>query len=268
MSSTITLESITRGTISRPPRIILAGSEKIGKSTFAAGSDSPIFIPIRLEEGIDDLDVDKFPVCTSFDMVIECLTFLADNKHKFKTVVIDSGSTLERLIWEYVCKENNWKDIEAPGYGKGYNAALDVWADLQNALDDLRNEKGMGSIIIFHTKVKRFDDPERASYDRYILDVNEKVASAISRWADFIGFANYNIATVEEDVGFNKKKLKARDADAGNRYLFTQNTPAHPGGGRGVYGRLPSEILLDWGTFMEEVSRLSNKPNTTPKKTK
>jgi hypothetical protein len=44
------LESITCEKRLRAPRIVLLGVEKIGKSTFAAGSANPIFIPIRGEQ--------------------------------------------------------------------------------------------------------------------------------------------------------------------------------------------------------------------------
>lgn len=250
------LKSITHGAVVRPPRIILLGQSKIGKSSFAANADGAILIPIKLEEGIDALDVSKFPVAKSFSDVMDALTVLAEEDHNFKTVVIDSASALEPVIWEAVCAEYNVNSIEKAGggFGKGYAFSLDKWQELMNALDYLRDEKNMASIIIGHVKVKRFDDPERPSYDQYAFDINDKVSNLLYRWSDFIGFANLNIDIATEEQGFNKQKIKAIDLDVGNRYLFTQRTPAHPGGGRGVYGKLPSEIPLDWASFKEAVA--------------
>lgn len=252
----ISLKSITNGFRVRPPRMILLGVEKIGKSTFAAGADKPIFIPVKLEEGIDALAVPKFPVCHTFDEVTDCLSVLASEDHDFKTVVIDSGTALEPVIWASVCKDNNVSNIEKAGggYGKGYLEALYKWHEIQNALDYLRDEKNMASIIIGHVKVKRFDDPERASYDQYQFDINDKVAASLYRWADFIGFANLNIDITAEEQGFKKTKIKAIDLDVGSRFLFTTKTPAHPGGGRGVYGQLLPYIPLDWASFQEAVA--------------
>ena len=59
------LSQISSGVCVRAPRIILLGVEKIGKSTFAAGANRPVFLPIKGEEGIDELDVDKVPVCNT-----------------------------------------------------------------------------------------------------------------------------------------------------------------------------------------------------------
>lgn len=265
----ITLKSITRSISVRPPRMILLGVEKIGKSSFAAGADSPIFIPVKMEEGIDALDVDAFPVCNTFDDVMDCLGILASGQHKFKTVVLDSASAFEPIVWASVCADHNVKSIElaAGGYGKGYLAALEKWRELQKALDYLRGEKDMACIIIGHVKVKRFDDPERASYDQYQFDINEKVCASLYRWADFIGFANINISAEAEEVGFRKTKVKGVDNDAGTHYLFTKKTPAHPGGGRGIYGQLPSEIPLDYAAFKSEIADVI-KENAAKKKSK
>lgn len=249
------LNSITRGAQLRPPRMILLGVEKIGKSTFAAGADNPIFLPIKREEGIDAIDVAKFPTAMTFDDVMAAITTLYQEDHDFGTIVIDSASALEPVIWEAVCKAENAASIEkvGGGYGKGYTEALGRWMDLMNALDALRTHRNMASIMIGHVKVKRFDDPLGDSYDQYQFDIHEKAANALFRWADSIGFANTKTAVKKEDVGFSKEKKRGVDV-TGARYLFTRKTPAHPGGGRGAYGQLPYELPLDWQAYTAAVA--------------
>jgi hypothetical protein len=256
--STLSLKSITHGIVERPPRMLILGVEKIGKSSFAAGAPDCVFIPIKKEEGIDSLNVAKFPAVDSFDGLIEAIKLLGEGGHDFKTVVIDSATALEYIIWEAVCEENQVASIELAGggYGKGYGFALDKWKTLLDYLDYLRDECAMSVIFIGHVKVKTFNDPERPSYDQYQFDINEKVAHLIMRWADFIGFANKNIGVVEEKSGFNKKIIKGDDVDPDTNYLFTKKTPAHPGGGRGIYGQLPSEIPLYWESLQEELNDL------------
>jgi len=46
----INLKSISKGTQNKAPRMIILGVEKIGKSTFACGSNNPIVLPIKQEE--------------------------------------------------------------------------------------------------------------------------------------------------------------------------------------------------------------------------
>ena len=243
------LNSIKKGVEHKAPRIILLGVEKIGKSTFAAGADNPIFLPIKGEEGVDDLNVAKFPRAETFDDVLAAVATLITDEHEFKTFIIDSASALEPVIWAKLCEENNCDSIEkvGGGYGKGYIEAANKWRDLMEGLDMLR-QKGIAVILIGHVKVKRFDDPLGASFDQYQFDLHEKVHLALTRWADSILFANTKTIVKTEDVGFNKEKKTGKDL-SGQRFLFTQRRPGHPGGGRGVYGRLPYELPLEWSAF-------------------
>ena len=254
------LDSITKGTRLRPPRILLLGVEKIGKSTFASNSDRPIFIPTKGEEGIDSLDVAQFPTCRSFDEVKQALYTLYSQQHDFGTVVLDSASAFEPLAWAETCRLNsNAESIEkvGGGYGKGYTEALMQWRVLTEALDALRSERSMASILIGHVKVRRFDDPCGDSYDTYNFDVHDKAANLLFRWVDLILFCNTKVVVRKEDVGFNKEKARGIDISGGARFLYTQKRPAHPGGGRGVFGRLPYELPLDWQAFMSAVSAAS-----------
>jgi len=201
------LQSIKSGVTHRPPRIVLLGVEKIGKSTFATGADNPIVLPIKQEEGVDDLDCDKFDTAQTFDDVLKAVGTLVTEQHDYKTFIIDSASTLEPLIWKHLCDAANCDSIEkvGGGYGKGYTEAANTWRTLMEGLDALRN-KGMAVILIGHVKVKRFDDPLGDSYDQYQFDVHEKVSNSLFRWSDCILFANTKTAVKKEDVGFNKEK--------------------------------------------------------------
>lgn len=243
------LTSIKKGVEHKAPRMILLGVEKIGKSTFAAGADNPIFLPIKGEEGVDDLDVAKFPPAETFDDVLAAVTTLIKDEHEYKTFIIDSVSALEPVIWAKLCDEDGVESIESyqKGFGKGYTASVDKLRDLMDGLDMLR-KNGISVIIIGHVKVKRFDDPLGTSFDQYQFDIQEKMALTLQRWADSILFCNTETIVKTEEVGFNKEKKTGKDL-TGARFLFTQKRPGHPGGGRGVYGRLPYKLPLDWAAF-------------------
>ena len=121
---------------------------------------------------------------------------------------------------------------------------------LVNAVNALRAQ-GMASILIGHVVVRTFADPTTESYDQYQLDLNRHAAAALMRWSDCILFANYRALVRKEESGFNKSNRKAVLRE--ERCLFTQMRPAHPGGGRGVYGRLPYELPLSWSAFEEAI---------------
>lgn len=255
---TFDLSSVSKSTRMRAPRIVLLGGEKIGKSTFASQSDNPIFIPVKGEEGIDSIPVAQFPTCQSFADYKQCLYSLYSEAHDYQTVVTDSASTLEALIWKDVCAQYHVNSIEKAdgGFQHGYIEALNYWRMLTEAMDSLRNERNMTTILIGHVKVKRFDSPEGHSYDQWQFDINDKAANLLYRWADVILFCNTKIAVTTEDVGFKKEKGKGVDIGRGQRFLYTQKSPAYPAGGRGVYGQLPPELPLNWGSFIDAVARV------------
>jgi len=251
------LKSISTDSVVRAPRVICLGVEKIGKSTFAAGANNPIFIPIRGEEGIDALEVAKFPTCRTLADVQECLTTLYLDAHEYQTVVIDSASALEPLVHDQVTANAKVKSIEevGGGYGKGYVEATNLWRiHITQPLDFLRNDKGMAVILIGHVKIRRFDDPVGNSYDQYQFDIHEKAANLLYRWADLILFCNTKTVTIKERGSFGKEVSHGVDIGRGQRFLYTQKTPAHPGGGRGVFGHLPYELPLSWGNFQDAVA--------------
>jgi hypothetical protein len=273
----LSLASISKGQVLRAPRMVVLGVEKLGKTTFACGShfdggqlvqtgmNYPIVIPVKGEEGTDALEVPVFPTCNSFDEILEALGVLAQDEHEFKTVVLDSASAMEPLVFDKICKEHNESSIEKVlnGYGKGYTLALDRWRQITETLDYLRTEKNMASIIIGHVKVKRFDDPGGDSYDQYQFDINEKAANLLFRWADVILFCNTKVAVKKEKTGFgNEKKIGVDNSNngmGGGRFLFTQKRPAHPGGGRGLYGQLPYELPLDWVAFQDAIAEAASR---------
>jgi len=246
------LSDITHGVVERPARIILCGVEKIGKSTFASQSPDPIFIPVKMEEGIDDLDVARFPVAESFDQVVEAIGSLCEEEHKFKTVIIDSLSTLEPLVWEKVCKDHQATSIEKvlDGFGKGYVEAVKCWRDVMAGIDWLRENKGMGCILISHVVVKTFNNPDGGNYDCYEPDINKKALSALLRWSDAVLFANSKVFTKIEGKGSKETKKGVMTKD---RVLYTLKHPAHPGGGRGVLGRLPAELDLNYEAWQKAI---------------
>ena len=250
------LSSITSGKRLRAPRIIMLGVEKIGKSTFADSAPSPCCLPVKGEEGLDDIDAFKTPVCNSINDVFGWLYSLGRDTHSYETAVIDSSSTLEPLVWKHTCeKHGNVDSIEKVmgGYGKGYTEATEVWRQLTEILDALRAERNMASVIVGHVKIKRFDDPIGGSYDTFQWDIHEKAASLLYRWADAILFANTKIVVLTEDVGFNKEKKRGVGAFQDRHFLYTQKRPSHPGGGRGAFGRVPYEMDLNWDTWMAAV---------------
>lgn len=218
----ISLSSLRRGARRSPPRIVLMGTQGVGKSTWANSAPSPVFL--QTEEGLDAIEVNAaFDLARSQGDVLDAINALISEDHDYKTVVLDSADWLETLIHRQVAAQHNVGSIELIPYGKGYKLAVEEWRSILEGFDILRNEKNMIVIVLAHVKIRRFDDPTADSYDRYQLDLHETASSVLVEWCDVLGFANYNVATTKADAGFNKKLVKA--TGSGERILHLEERP-------------------------------------------
>ena len=241
------LKSISRTRRLEAPKILLAGEPKIGKSTFAACV--PNAIGILTEDGLAGVDAQAFPLAQSLSDVYTAIGTLLSEPHDFQTVFIDSLDWLEPLVHQHVAKANGWKDIEAPGYGKGYLAAAAEWKNLLDGLEALRRERGMGVVLICHVKQKRIESPTHEGYDAWVLKLHDRAAALVSEWADIVGFAAHRIAIKTTEAGFGQKENKAKSL--GERVLHMDPHPAYPSGSRfGLH-----DCPLSWSAFADQLTQ-------------
>ena len=226
---------------SLPPRVVVHGAQKVGKSTFAAGAYKPIFLP--LEDGLSGIEADAFPLLSSFGQVMEAVDSLTA-PNEFGTVVVDSLDWLEPLVWSHACQRNGWKNIEQPGYGKGYIEANADWRLFFDGLNKLRTQHGKAIVLIAHSAVKRFEAPDVEAFDRYELKLQKGPLGLAIEWADIIGFAQEEVAIKKESNGFN---TRARGIGTGRRVLHVNAKPSFIAGNR--YG-MPDTIDLSWNALM------------------
>jgi hypothetical protein len=245
----MSLSTIKTGQSIRPPRILLMGTPGIGKTTWASQAPHPIFI--QAEDGADVVGCDRFPLAHSLDEVMGNLRALATEEHTYETVVIDSLDPLGAFIEQVVIKEHSEKERS---YGKDVGFALEKWRVVLDALTWLRDNKHMIVILLAHTAIKRFDNPETDPYDRYIPRLNEKVANIVSAWSDAHLFANYKIFTKTTEAGFNSEVR--RGIGSGERTVYTEERPSHVGKNRYA---LPYELQMSWSAFSNAVAASANK---------
>lgn len=238
------LKSILKNTAMAAPRIMVYGVEGIGKSTFGAGAPNPVYI--LTEDGLGSLNVDHFPLATSFADVMDAIASLYKENHAFETVVIDSLDWLEAIIQREIEQKYDAKDL---AYGKGSLIAAERWREILDGLNALRNDKGMAVILIAHTTIKRFDSPEVEPYDRYQPKLQERSNAVVREWADAVLFANYRTIVKKDDVGFNQ--TNNRGISTGERLLFTSERPAYMAKNR---YNMPESIPLSWDAFAEAIS--------------
>lgn len=235
----MTLESVSSGRKQAPPRILVHGVDGVGKSTLAANAPAPIFI--GPEDGSGHLDVARFPAVETWQDVLDGVSELTTREHQFSTLGIDSVDWAEPLVWRHVCESAGVQAIEdvGGGFGKGYLAALDQWRIFLAALEQLQTKRGMGVILIGHSLIKKFQNPEGLDFDRYVLKLNDKAAALLREWCHGVYFAQFEQFAVEE-------RKRVRGVSTGARVLYTQRTAAFDAKDR--YG-LPEKLPLDWAEF-------------------
>ena len=243
------LARVERGQVVQPPRIIIYGTEGIGKTTFAASTPAPVFLPT--EDGLGGVQCDHFPLAQSFEEIEQSLRDLLSEPHDYQTVVIDSADWLERLVWDAVCRQYGVESIEKAdgGYGRGYMQALVLWRRIVAGLDALRRERGMLVLLTAHAKIERFEDPEANAYDRFVPRLHKYAAAMICEWADAVLFATRRIRTRTEQTGFNRQRTIASPLgrDGGERILRCVGGPACVAKNR--FG-MAEELPLSWEAFV------------------
>lgn len=251
------LSSVEAKRNTQPPRIIIYGVPKIGKTTFAAQAHDPIIID--LEGGSDNLEVARVErnQVRSLADILEVLRALYREDHNYKTVVLDSIDWLERILFEEVARENGARaidDFSVPGlrFGRGYTMAQNKLKEFLAAMDALRMHKGMSVILICHSAVRKHDDPEEESFDHHTLKLNEKIKAIVQEWSDCILFARQKVYVTTSTSGHGKEVKKGR---SGNRVLHTQGCASYLAGNR--YG-LPEELPLDFKAFWKEFTAKTN----------
>jgi hypothetical protein len=237
--SRMTLANVTKGKLVTPMRVLLYGVEGVGKSTFAASAPEPIFL--GTEDGTAHLDVARLPFPHDWAEILAAVNMLRTESHQFKTLVIDTLDWVEPVLWAHICKRDGMPNIEAYGYGKGYSAALDEWRLLLSALERMRNEKKINVIMLAHSWIKPFKNPEGDDFDRYELKLNTKAGGLLKEWSDAVLFANYETFAKKD-----AKTKRIKGVSTGARLIYTTRTASYDAKNR--YD-LPETMPLSWEDF-------------------
>ena len=210
---------------------VIYGPEGVGKSTWAAGSESPIFISI--EGGLKGVKpVPRiFNSTKTWEDIFSHVEYLTDKEHEFKTLVVDTIDKGESMSVDYVLRQSGKKSLSGIPHGNGYVMLDNEWRKLINAFDILQEKRGMNIILIGHSVVVPFKNPAGEDYDRYQMLLNKRIYPMIKQWADFMLFANHRVL-VDIDEGQTKgKAISASNViyathsgawDAKNRYGITE----------------------------------------------
>lgn len=236
---------VIRGIRKRALRIVVAGVEGIGKTTFASKMPEPLFID--LEGGSDFMDVARTEIPYTWQEFLMYVGEVAAGPSICKTLVIDTGDKAEMLCIKYLCDKYKKGGLEDFGYGKGYTYLKEEYAVLLQKLDKVV-ESGTNVVINAHVTLRKFEQPDEAgAYDRYELKMSKQVSPMVKEWTDIMLFANYK-TYVNKGEGLEKNKVTG-----GKRVMYASHHPCWDAKNR--HG-LPDEMDFDF----ENIRHLFQEP--------
>ncbi len=253
---------IDNSTVKKFPRIFLYGVPGIGKTSFGAQFPNPIFI--CTEDGAGNLPIKRFPIVTNYEQFNLYLERIRTEKHDFKTLVIDSMDWLQSLIFDWVAEFRFQKaSFDEIGFGKGPGAAAEEMGKVLQVLDDIMYQRGMTIVLLGHSLVKGFNNPNGDNYDQYRPDLHDKVRAPIMEWADLVAFVNYEVYTKKDANGI----IKAQGG--GNRILYTEERPAFLAKNRyqmpeSLDFPLDKAAAIVWKAILEGQKKIASKGQVKP----
>lgn len=202
------LESIQKGPVAMPRKTIIYGPPKLGKSTLAGSAKNAIIIPT--EDRVAHIDCDKTPVVKEYSEMLDIFTFLLEEKHPYKRIIIDSLDWLEPILHRHICVQKGFKSLtddhnKETAFSKGLKyVAVDAWKSFLHNLDVLR-EAGFDIIIVAHSTTITVSPPDSDSYDKSVMKIDKNALSVIEEWADVIAFYDKEIFVKNDDKSLSKK---------------------------------------------------------------
>lgn len=247
----------------QPLRTLVYGPEKVGKTGFCCQAEG--LVALDVESRMGHYDVPKFPTIETWKEALAALEELRTSKHSFKNVLIDSATSLEKMLKIQVCKDSGWTASQADEFTRWVKLAVNsYWPEFFIACERLERERDMGVLITAHMQVKQMKNPQGEPYDRYRPSLcGEQGPQLFLHWAHDVLFTTY-----EDNVFVMKSAVTGRDrartSTTGQRVIYTQHTPAYDAGNScGLPRQMPMNFmeynsmrLLGLGSAAEIVSAL------------
>lgn len=221
------LAAVTTEGPNLPARIIYHAVEGLGKTSFGAEFPKPLFLQASGETGLETLihagqvkPTPHLPEITTWTALLDVIRELRESKHDYETIVFDTLNGFERILHEHVCRRDfcgEWGEKGFASYQKGYTQALTDWREFLWLLDAMRSEQKLRIVLLCHSRITKFANPDGPDYDRYEPDLHKKTWGLTHKWADIVFFGNY-FSVVDKD-GKGKGGIK--------RLLYTQRTAAY-----------------------------------------
>jgi hypothetical protein len=208
--------------------ILVYGHTKIGKSTLCSQADRALFL--ATEPGLNALDVYQVPILCWEDL-LTTFAEIAEGKHSYRSVVIDTIDNAYKLCREFMLKKYNVQHEADVGFGKLY--AL-INAEFERVLTKSAFLP-YGLFLISHAQQMEMDGVA-GKYTRIVPTLPDKARTIVLGMADMVLFCDLELRTASDGQ------------PSARRVIRTKPSPYYEAGDR--TGRLPETIDLDFSSFL------------------
>lgn len=197
----------------RKELLLLYGKIGCGKTSIAAAFSNSCFIVTPNERGIDQVKArgevpEDYPVFmvakwTDLRALLAEITKAPKEAFPYETVVFDSLSTMQELVFTHVCDTAYGNDRKKFNYfSNGQRDCEGPWSDFLQDIEKLR-DKGIRVVLVAHATARSIEDPQHGSYTMWQPDIydSEKQGSLLRptmKQATDIGFIEFAVH-VDED---------------------------------------------------------------------
>lgn len=209
--------NIIEGRVQRPQKVVLYGTEGIGKTSLAAQTPGPLFIDT--EGGTAHLNVRRLQKPETWDELISLIKEVAATPDVCKTLVLDTADWAEQMAIEYICQKFKQPGLESFGYGKGYTYLSEEFSRLLAACDEVI-ASGKNVVITAHARQRRVELPdETGGFDVWGLKLSKQSAPLLKEWPDDLLFLNYktlvisDLQSAAEAISYEIEAMKIRRSD-------------------------------------------------------
>lgn len=210
-----------KGKQKAPRRILLMGTNHVGKSSLAAQAPDVFFIDT--DAGLDDIDCERTPTLQSVESLFEWLLWVGQQSYQW--LAVDALDTVEKLIQQQVVLDKGAKSFGDPcfDYGRGRKLCQPYWDRFQKALKWLQSEKKMGVILLTHVEAVDVKPPDKEAYQRYEPQLDKDAREELCDWCSEVFFMSFRSMVRSVEDGFNRSRQIAIDSGL-DRYIRTTPT--------------------------------------------
>lgn len=222
--------------------VLVYGPSKIGKSTWCSQAEGALFL--ATEAGLNNLDVYQQPI-GSWEDLLAAGKEIAEGKHAFKTVIIDTVDNAYRMCAEHVCQKFKIEHESDLGYGKGYALINNEFYRVLNKLALLP----YGLFLISHSQEREIET-RTGKLTRIVPTLPDKARKIVLGMVDIILFCDLEPTTGADGKPAHRRVVRSKpntNYEAGDRT-----------------GRLPEVIDLDFAKFVAAFAQGPAAPAASP----